>query len=287
MKFLKKLKHPYIWRRIFYERLSEPLHLNLLSAFIAGFGSYRQKIAFDLVVRQQHAYGLLKAADKAKSMGVKTVSVLEFGVATGAGLMNMERIARRITKESGISFKLYGFDSGQGMPPARDYRDHPDLYQQGDFPMNIDALKSSLDKNTQLIIGDISDTVGEFLQNFSSNDAPIGFVSIDVDYYHSAKQVLKVFEGKPEQYLPITTVYLDDINFDVHNSYCGELLAVREFNEEQEYRKIEFHPFLENSRIFRKANWIKHIYQLHVLDHPTRYQVRKSNQKSVLGNPYL
>jgi hypothetical protein len=28
---------------------------------------------------------------------------------------------------------VVGFDSGVGMPPPLDYRDHPDLYQQGTF----------------------------------------------------------------------------------------------------------------------------------------------------------
>ena len=56
-----------IIRRIVVERLTEPLHLNLLSLPISLFGSTRAKIAFDLLVRQQHAYGLLDAADAARA----------------------------------------------------------------------------------------------------------------------------------------------------------------------------------------------------------------------------
>ena len=38
------------------------------------------------------------------------------------------------------------------MPPPISYKDHPDLYREGDFPMDFDKLQKSLDKNTNLII---------------------------------------------------------------------------------------------------------------------------------------
>ncbi len=66
MKILKKLRHSYIWKRIFIERLTEPFHLNILSLFIFFFGTYKQKIKFDLIIRSQHAFGLLFAAENAK-----------------------------------------------------------------------------------------------------------------------------------------------------------------------------------------------------------------------------
>src|SRR5262245_1610479 len=119
MSFLKKLSHRYIWDRIFYERLTEPIHLNILAAFVWAFGSYRSKIHYDLIIRSNNAYGILKAADEAKRLGIKTVSLVEFGVAAGAGLMNMAKIASRVTRETDISFKIYGFDTGKGMPVAR------------------------------------------------------------------------------------------------------------------------------------------------------------------------
>jgi hypothetical protein len=64
--------------------------------------------------------------------------MIEIGTASGAGLMNLrlDRDARR--PGDGITCNLHGFDSGTGMPPAVDYRDHPDLYQQHDFDMNAD-----------------------------------------------------------------------------------------------------------------------------------------------------
>ncbi|MHB8470770.1 MAG: hypothetical protein ACYDCH_13610, partial [Gaiellaceae bacterium] len=57
------LRRRDIWRRIAVERLTEPLHLNGIALLVAAAGSTRARVAFDVLVRQQHAYGLLAAAD--------------------------------------------------------------------------------------------------------------------------------------------------------------------------------------------------------------------------------
>ncbi|HEX6540019.1 MAG TPA: hypothetical protein VF155_12655 [Candidatus Dormibacteraeota bacterium] len=111
---VRKLKLARVRRRVFLERLTEPLHLNAIAALVWMFGSYRDRIAFDLVVRPQHAFGILRAADEAKRLGLSTVTLVEFGVASGAGLMNMAYIAERVTLETGVAFKLFGFDTGAG-----------------------------------------------------------------------------------------------------------------------------------------------------------------------------
>ena len=121
--------------RVLYERLPEPLHLNILSIFVALFGNYKMKIAFDLVVRQQYAFSLLKTAELAMVRGLKSVTVIEFGVAAGAGLVNICNISRNITKLTGVEFNIVGFDSGQGMPPPRDHRDHPEIFSEGSYPL--------------------------------------------------------------------------------------------------------------------------------------------------------
>ena len=285
MIYLKKLIKPYIWKRIFYERLSEPIHLNLLSLFVIIFGSFRLKVAFDLVLRSQHAYALLKAADDAKKIGIERVSVIEFGVANGAGLFNIQSIAKRVTKTTGIFFDIYGFDTGEGMPPPTSYKDHPDLYAEGDFPMDFEKLQNALDPNTKLVIGPINETIPKFLeQDFKSS--PIGFISIDVDYYSSSVESLKVLEKKSTAYLPRVTIYLDDLQDDSHNSWCGELAAINEFTQDHEYRKIERHTFLRGYRIFKNARWIDHMFFAHILDHPNRVDLRKS-KTVILNNPYI
>ena len=268
------------------ERLTEPVHLNVISVFIALFGKYSTKINWDLVVRHAYAYGILRAAQLAKERGHKAVTVAEFGVASGAGLMNMASIATEVSRETGISFEIHGFDSGTGMPPARDYRDHPELYQHGDFAMDVAALRAVLPPNVKLHLGALSETVAPFLDSLDGT-APIGFVSIDVDYYSSTVEVLEVFKGPASAYLPLATVYADDVTLPTHNTKAGELLALAEFNATVANRQIEPHACFETWRIFRRADWLKQIRFLHVLDHPDRAVGAASKTKRYIENPYL
>jgi hypothetical protein len=281
-----KLRQEYVWRRIFVERLTEPLHLNFLAALVWIFGSFRARVAFDLVLRHHHAYGILKAADDARALGLKRVTLLEFGVATGTGLLNMASIASRVTSITDVHFDIIGFDTGRGMPPPKSFRDHPELFQAGDFVMNVKALTERLPSNAKLVLGDIVDTVPEFIRTLQPS-APIGFVSLDLDYYYSTKDALSVFSGPADRYLPRTCVYVDDIEGDSYNQYCGALLAVAEFNDEQALRKLDRSPFVQKSRVFQRAPWIDHIYTLHVLDHPTRNTLVQGRERLSLLNPYL
>ena len=285
---LRKLRHGYIWQRVLVERLTEPLHLNFLAFFVAIFGTLRAKIAFDLVLRHHHSYAILAQADYAREMGIKTVTLIEFGVAAGAGLLNICEIARKVTAVTGVEFKIYGFDTGKGMPPPESYRDHPDLYSTGDFPMNHEALVKRLPANAQLILGELKETVAQFVAKLSANE-PVGFVSVDVDYYSSTRDALTIFDSTPDKYLPRVIIYLDDVESPAHNSWCGELYAVHEFNEKHERRKIEPHTFLRGTRIFKNARWIDHMVTLHVLDAPARstWQVDTGSRPIVLDNPYI
>src|SRR5205807_4400526 len=134
--------------------------------------------AWDLVVRQPYAFGALEAADIGRASGLSAVTLVEIGVASGAGLMNLAYVAERVSKETGIRCEVHGFDSGTGMPPPVDYRDHPDLYQHGDFTMDVHALRAMLPAGTGLHLGPLSSTIPKFLQQLAVS-APIGFVVLD------------------------------------------------------------------------------------------------------------
>lgn len=283
---LKKVFSPRIWRRIAIERLTEPLHLNLASLFVGAFGSFRAKCAFDLVVRHHTAYCLLRSADQARAHGLSAITIVEFGVAAGTGLLNMAEIASHVTRETGVKFKILGFDTGTGMPPPLDYRDHPDLYQENDFRMDERALRAKLPSNVELVIGDVKVTA-KALVGMLSSETPLGYVCIDMDYYSSTKHALTCLMGTPNLYLPMTYVYLDDLEDDAHNSICGELLAVSEFNREMAPRIIERPVFLRGNRVMKNARWIDHIFIYHVLDHRARIEPRKGVKNIDLENPYL
>ncbi len=283
---LRKLIRPHIWRRIAIERLTEPLHLNLASLCAAIFGSFRAKVAFDLVVRHHTAYCLLRCADQARARGLRSITAVEFGVAAGAGLLNMAEIASRVTLETGVKFKILGFDTARGMPPPVDYRDHPDLYRAGDFRMDEEALRRNMPSGVELVIGDLKDTA-KSLVSMLSPDSPLGYVCIDVDYYSSTKQALTCLVGAPDLYLPMTYVYLDDLEYDAHNSNCGELLALSEFNRDVRPRIIERPAFLRGYRVMKNARWIDHVFIYHVLDHPARAHPPVGVANVDLENPYL
>lgn len=285
-RFATKLGSRRIWKRIFLERLTEPLHLNLLSVPVAMFGSFEQKVAFDLVLRHHNAFGILKAAQLAKDAGIAGITVLEFGVAAGAGIVNMCDVAGAVGRATGVEIRVLGFDTGKGMPPPVDWRDHPDLYGAGDFPMDVEALKARLPASCELLLGELRDTVPQALAAGRFADYPIGYAVIDVDYYSSARQALRIFEGSASNYLPLAVVYLDDIFMDEHNPKAGELLAVDEFNRACELRVICRNEFLGTGRIFSRAKWLKQVYFLHVMDHPLRSNPRQ-REVAVLTNPYL
>lgn len=273
--------------KVFVERLTEPLHLNILSAFVALFGSYRAKVAFDLVVRQQYAFPILYAADAARRYGYKTVTLVELGVASGAGLLTMCRIAERTTRATGIEFRIVGFDGGKGMPEAIDYRDLPEHFQAGDFPMiDFAGLKKALPSNAELILGDVAQTAPAFAKTLTP-DAPLGFVAVDVDYYSAAKAAMPILEGAAQNYLPLVPVYLDDIGVDGSNPWSGELLAVSEFNEQNALRKIAPFTLLRSRRIFKNTQWIDRMFAAHIHDHPYRSPAHKRATKWVIGNEYL
>jgi len=273
--------------RVLYERFPEPLHLNILSIFVALFGNYKMRIACDLVVRQQYAFSLLKTAELALAQGLRSVTVIEFGVAAGAGLVNICEISRNITKLTGVDFEIFGFDSGKGMPPPRDHRDHPEVFSEGSFPLiDRSALIRALPQNAKLILGDIEETLPSFIAHLSAS-SPVGFVVIDVDYYSSAKACLNVFIGAPDHYLPWTLVYLDDTGFESANPWAGELLAVREFNDENEMRKIHLFTGLRHKRLFKHTSWFDQVYLLHVLDHARRNVSGAPREIRVLTNTYL
>jgi hypothetical protein len=283
---LRRLMRRGQLKKVFIERLTEPLHLNLLSLFVAVLGDYRAKVEWDLVVRQQYAFPILYAADAAKRHGFKQVTVVEMGVAGGAGLLNMCRIAERTRAATGIDVRVVGFDTGKGMPPAVDYRDLPECFQEGDFPMDFLRLQASLPPFAELIIGDIAETVPQFVTRLSP-EAPLGFVAVDVDYYSSAKLALQILSGDVRGLLPLVPVYLDDIGVDGSNPWTGELLAVNEFNAEHELRKIAPYTLLRSRRIFKNTQWIDRMFAAHIHDHPLRSAAFRRPKQWVLGNEYL
>ncbi len=182
--------------------------------------------------------------------------------------------------------KLLALTQEKGCPPPIDYRDHPEKYRTGDFPP-LTLTEDKLPIKTKIFYGEISDTLKLFREEMRES-SKIGFVSIDVDYYSSSVDCLKVFELTEKYFLPCTPVYLDDVNNIDHNDYCGELLAINEFNSSNEKRKIAKMTQLRNWRIFKNALWLDQMYFMHALD--SDYRDPKNGegmQIAKLVNPYI
>jgi hypothetical protein len=250
------------------------------AARVKRAGTFREKESLGLISRPNYAYGLLRAADLARFLGKKAVTVCEFGVATGNGLMNMVEIADQVRAETNVDIRVVGLDTGEGLPAVEDCRDHPELWSTGDFAMtNKEDLRKRVAGRAELIFGDIKDTVGGFVESLDES-APLGFVAIDVDIYSGTRSALQALKGHPELYTPAISMYCDDVGFFFANRWCGELLAIDEFNEENSMRKIDTDRSLSH-RATRSEPWYPSMFVCHILDHETRCKPRKRDGLSI------
>jgi len=199
------------------------------------FGSVATRVRYDVFDRPHYAYGVYSAADLAKRLGLSAIQVIEFGVAGGNGLIALEEMAAAVASEVGIQIHVCGFDGGGGMPAPADYRDLPYVWDKGFYPMDVGKLKAHLKSGTDLILGDLRDTLGSWTPK-----ARIGFVAFDLDYYSSTKDAFVLFDRDSAALLPRVYCYFDDIIWPeraLFNEWVGELCAIREFNEANAAKK--------------------------------------------------
>jgi hypothetical protein len=243
-------------------------------------GDFRTRERYGLIERAGYLYGMLRAADVAKYFGKKRVTAIEFGVASGGGLLNMIELAPQIQRETGVELRIIGFDTGRGLPAVQGYKDHPELWKDGDFATaDRDALVRRLAGRAEMIWGDINDTVGPCAESIDES-APLGFVSVDVDIYTATRGALHCLTGQPEKYNPAVSMYFDDVTFFFANRWAGELAAIEEFNQEHELRKIGPDLSLGRRPVTSDA-WYPNMYACHILDHPTRQSPRDRPQLSL------
>jgi hypothetical protein len=215
---------------------------------------------WDAVDRPHYLCGILAAAELAKSSGVDSIYLIEFGVAQGKGLLLMQAYAQMVEQETGVGLKVIGFDTGIGLPATDgDYREHPDKWHAGDYPMDEEWLRARLLPRTELIIGDVRDTVPQFVKG---QRWPVGFVAMDIDLYSSTKQALQVFCLPGYQMLRRVFLYFDDIMLPESHRFAGERLAIEEFNAKNQTVKID-HWYSLRDRIFRDYRWIQQMYVAH------------------------
>jgi hypothetical protein len=242
------------------EQRDDGLAYNRLNAIFATILSDPSRIH-----RPNYTWGVLHAAQVAKAIGINRISLIEFGVAGGNGLVSLEHTAVRVEEALDIGIDVYGFDTGKGLPKPRDYRDLPSLWREGDYRMDVEKLKKTLQR-AELILGPVETSVPAFL---SSKPAPVGFVAFDLDYYSSTMASFKLLETDVSLLLPRIYCYFDDIMGHIYSDFTGERLAIREFNNEHR-RKISpiygLKYFLPKP--YAEQVWTEMMYIAHIFDHP-------------------
>lgn len=194
-----------------------------------------ERYRLEQLPRMHYAYCIHSAAQEAEALGYPSFSVIEFGVASGAGLLNCELHSKEISRAFGLDIEVYGFDSSQGLPLTNmGYKDMIHLWPGGSFTMNRQVLEKRL-QFAKLIIGDIKDTLGSFLEKYSP--APIGCILVDVDYYSSTLPILSFLEQLDNYFLPRIHMYFDDVLLPEYE-FQGEDLAIKEFNNSHTHLKI-------------------------------------------------
>jgi hypothetical protein len=187
----------------------------------------------------------------------RRVTFVELGVSNGKGLFTMIEFAKYISSKQDIEIDIVGFDIGTGMPTPVDYRDHPELWKTGDFSCETDTLIEKIGNNATFVLGDVQQTVPEFCKQFKGT---VAYISLDLDYYSSTVASFPLFNLPAENLLPAVCMHVDDIHTNLlFNPWCGESLAINEFNTLNKYRKIH-----EKSVIYNIPNF----HVLHVFDHP-------------------
>jgi hypothetical protein len=172
------------------------------------------------------------AAQLAQRLGYRDISVAEFGVAGGVTLMILARYAKEIEKATGVRIKVYGFDTGGGLPELEGAEDLPYWFRPSQYSMDVERLRRRLE-NAELIIGNVRGTVQDFFTK--ATRPPLAAVFNDLDLFSSSRDALRILEADSKNFLPRLFMYLDDVGggpVEMYGPFNGELAANEMFNRD-------------------------------------------------------
>jgi hypothetical protein len=95
---------------------------------------------------------------------------------------------------------------------------------------------------------------------------PLGFVSVDVDYYSSSIEILSHVNASTN-ILPISSFYFDDLKRYLTPDCVGEQAAIDEFNRTSTCKLMQ-DSWLAEDRAFPSAGWLSRMYSLYAFQHP-------------------
>jgi len=246
------------------------------------FGSYYSRLRLGCVDGPHYGYCLYNGAMLAKKLGYSGISVLEFGVAGGRGLLNLEYHAKHIRELLSLNIDIFGFDTGEGLPEPLDYRDLPYLWKETHYKMDVQKLREKL-TTAKLVLGDVGETVEPFLEKFKPY--PIAAIMFDLDFYSSTVDALRILESDEKYFLPRVFCYFDDVTgneISLYNEFTGERLAINEFNQTHKEKKFAQAYHLLNRKVL--DDWYQRIWIFHSFEH-SKYNtfISKENQQLELS----
>lgn len=234
----------------------------------ARFHNFKRHVSSVEVFPYMHyAFCLWQAATEARRNGLNSFSAIEFGVASGNGLVALQWHAHAISQIFGLDIEVYGFDTGTGLPESSDPSDMPHYFGTASYRMKAkEALTDRLWK-ARLVLGDIADTSKSFFDN--SPPATIGAMMVDVDMYSSTVPILNMLIGDASRFLPRVQMYFDDIHHATAD--LGEALAIQRFNASQEAVKIV--PEATYSNVvdtvdYAYNSFLHRVKTAHLFEHP-------------------
>jgi hypothetical protein len=223
--------------------------------------AYKVKSWLRGFIREHYYIVIHRAAVEGARLGYDRLTVVEFGVAGGKGLLEIEAICSYLEKRFSVAFDIVGFDTGRGLPPPQDWRDRPWKWSEGWYDTDIATLQQRL-KRAQLVIGDVAKTVRDSLEEGLTS--PVGAVIFDLDYYSSTKAALALFQHPDHvKTLPRVLCYFDDIG-DIED--VGPMRAVLEFNAKNDTRRIK--PYLSRPTLTLDYDVRWKIFEYHNFEHP-------------------
>jgi hypothetical protein len=212
-----------------------------------------------------HYYALLyESFYEAKKLNYSEISVIEFGVAGGNGLLAIEKYCEKLSKKFKIDYQIFGFDfggtAGGGLMETKEPKDITYFWSKGDFKMNEEKLKKKI-KKSNLIIGDINKTLDNFVELYKP--PKISTIFFDLDYYTSTKNSFKIFDNDDKYFMPRVFCYFDDVHAPANN-FTGVHAAINEFNLEKKKKIVKDYG---SSLSFKYGPFYEEVYLMHNFEH--------------------
>jgi hypothetical protein len=177
----------------------------------------------------------LRAQERRRRRG-HDVNYYEFGIGPGRTMMRYIKALKlhcRLTGVDPYSYRIFGFDSFEGLPPKRSWRDDLAGWREGQFRITQEQTAARIGAELELARGSVRLIKGFFEDALTAELArelspyPPSIVTIDVDYYTSTRTVL-------DWLLPMAPsgclFYFDDIWAFYGHPEMGELAAIAEVN---------------------------------------------------------